>query len=213
MRFQLPRFYPITDTRLGGLTHREQVEQLAAGGARLIQLRDKLATPRDFYRSSVEAIAAARKLGVRIIINDRLDIAVAAGADGVHLGQDDLPVEEARRIVGDRLIIGFSTHSVEQALAADSLAVDYVAVGPVFETSTKDRPDPVVGLDLIREVKSRLSRPLVAIGGITLSRAPQVIEAGADSLAVISDLYSTGSIPDRVRAFLEATGSNQLDNL
>ena len=181
---------------------------MAAGGARLIQLRDKLASPRDFYESAVESIAAARRLGVRIIINDRLDIAMAAGADGVHLGQDDLPVEEARRIVGDNWIIGYSTHSVEQALAADFVPVDYIAVGPVFETSTKENPDPVIGLDLIREIKSRVSRPLVAIGGITLARASQVIEAGADSLAVISDLYSTASIQDRVRSFLEATGSN-----
>ncbi len=208
MRLSLPRLYPITDTRLSGLTHREQVEQLAAGGARLVQLRDKLASPRDFYESAVEAIAAARRLGVRIIINDRLDIAVAAGADGVHLGQDDLPVEEARRIVGDNRIIGYSTHTVEQALVADSLAIDYIAVGPVFETSTKENPDPVIGLGLIKEVRSRVSRPLVAIGGITLARAAQVIEAGADSLAVISDLYSTASIQDRVRSFLEATGSN-----
>lgn len=208
MRLTLPRLYPITDTRLSGSSHRQQVERLAAGGARLIQLRDKQASPRDFYESAVEAIAAARRLGAQIIINDRLDIAVAARADGVHLGQDDLPVEEARRIVGKGWIIGYSTHTVEQALAAESLAVDYIAIGPVFETSSKENPDPVIGLDLIREIKGRVSRPLVAIGGITLARASQVIEAGADSLAVISDLYSTGDIEDRVRSFLEATGSN-----
>ncbi|HKP88003.1 MAG TPA: thiamine phosphate synthase, partial [Blastocatellia bacterium] len=183
MAFSLPKLYPITDARMTGLTHREQVERLAAGGATLIQLREKIASPREFYESALEAVKVARRLGVRIIINDRLDIAIAVGADGAHLGQDDLPPERARALAGQNLIIGFSTHTLKQALEADCAAVDYIAIGPVFQTSTKDKPDPVVGLEALGEIKQRISKPLVAIGGITLDRAQEVIAAGADSLA------------------------------
>ena len=200
--FILPRIYPITDRRLSGLTHTEQVRRLAEGGARLIQLREKKASPREFYEAATEAIAVARTLGIKIIINDRLDIAIAVGADGVHLGQDDLLVEEARRLIGPDKIIGFSTHNLKQALEADSLPADYIAIGPVFQTSTKENPDPTTGLDLVREVKLRVAKPIVAIGGITLERARSVFDAGADSLAIISDLYSTRDITSRLRAFL-----------
>ena len=199
----LPKLYPITDTRLSGLTHAEQVERLAAGGATLIQLREKRATPREFYEASLAAVKVARALGVRVIINDRVDIAVAVAADGVHLGQDDLPPDRARRLLGPRALIGFSTHNLKQALEADSTSADYIAFGPLFATSTKENPDPVVGLRSLAEIKSRVSKPLVAIGGITLDRARSVIEAGADSLAVISDLYSTGEASERVAAFFK----------
>lgn len=187
---------------MSGLTHTEQVRRLAEGGARLIQLREKKASPREFYEAATEAIAVARTLGIKIIINDRLDIAIAVGADGVHLGQDDLLVEEARRLIGPDKIIGFSTHNLKQALEADSLPADYIAIGPVFQTSTKENPDPTTGLDLVREVKLRVAKPIVAIGGITLERARSVFDAGADSLAIISDLYSTRDITSRLRAFL-----------
>ena len=197
----LPRLYPITDTRLSGLSHAEQVERLAAGGATFIQLREKLASPREFYEAAVRAVKAARSLGVQIIINDRVDVAIAVGADGVHLGQDDLPPERARELLGAGPIIGFSTHSLKQALEADSLPIDYIAIGPAFPTSTKVNPDSVVGLAIIGEVKRHLSKPLVAIGGITLERAQSVVEAGADSISVISDLYSTKNPTSRVRAF------------
>ncbi|MEW6212419.1 MAG: thiamine phosphate synthase [Acidobacteriota bacterium] len=198
----LPRIYPITDTRLSGLTHAEQVRRLAEGGAQMIQLREKRASPREFYEAAIEAVALARTLGVGIIINDRVDIAIAVEADGVHLGQDDLPVEEARRLIGPDKFIGFSTHTLKQALEADLLAVDYIAIGPVFGTSTKGNPDPVTGLEMVREVKQRITKPLVAIGGITLERASSVFDAGADSLAIISDLYSTGDIAARMRSLL-----------
>ena len=136
-----------------------------------------------------------------MIINDRVDVAIAAGADGVHLGQDDLPPGRVRSLVGPDRIIGFSTHTLEQASAANSLPIDYIAIGPMFETSTKEKPDPVVGLDLLRAIKQQASKPLVAIGGITLERARSVIEAGADSVAVISDLYSTCDPTARAREF------------
>ncbi|MFY9553802.1 MAG: thiamine phosphate synthase [Blastocatellia bacterium] len=203
MAFSLPRVYPITDTTISGLSHAELVERLAAGGASLIQLREKRASPRDFYESAREAVSRAHKLGVQIIINDRVDIAIAVKADGVHLGQDDLPPEKARVLLGESRILGFSTHTLEQALAADSAAVDYVAIGPVFPTSSKDKPGTVVGLQTVSEVRRIIRKPLVAIGGITLSTAKSVIEAGADSVAVISDLLSTGDVSERTRRFFD----------
>jgi thiamine-phosphate pyrophosphorylase len=206
MNLSLPKLYPITDVSLGGRPHAEQVERLANGGATLIQLREKRASARDFYNAALEAVEAARRLGIRLIINDRVDIAIAAGAHGVHLGQDDVPPERARLLMGPDRIIGFSTHNLQQAIEADSLPIDYLAVGPVFATSTKENPDAIVGLDLLREVRSRVSKPVVAIGGITLERASLAIEAGADCVAIISDLYSSGDIAGRTREFLERLG-------
>jgi len=203
MAFLLPKIYPITDTLISGLSHAEQIELLAAGGASLIQLREKRASPREFYDAALEAVSMARRLGVRIIINDRVDIAIAVKADGVHLGQDDLPPDRARALMGANRIIGFSTHSLEQALAADLASVDYVAIGPVLETSTKERPDPIVGLETVREIRRRISKPLVAIGGITLDRARSILEAGADSVAVIADLLSARDVAERTRAFVD----------
>jgi thiamine-phosphate pyrophosphorylase len=203
MPLSLPKLYPITDARITGLSHAEQVERLAAGGATFIQLREKIASPRDFYQSAVEAMKVARRLGVQIIINDRVDIAIAVAADGAHLGQDDLPPERVRALMGDSRIIGYSTHNLKQALEADSAPVDYIAIGPVFQTSTKEKPDPVVGLVTLGEIKRRISKPLVAIGGITLDRAQEVVDAGADSLAIISDLYRTGDIAGRASEFLK----------
>lgn len=202
MSFTLPKIYPITDTLISGLSHAEQVEQLAAGGASLVQLREKRASPREFYQAALEAMMIARRLGVQIIINDRVDIAIAVKADGVHLGQDDLPPDRARPLLGETRLIGFSTHSLEQALVADSAPVDYVAIGPIFQTITKDRPDPAVGLETLSEVRRLISKPVVAIGGITLETASSVIEAGADSVAVIADLLSSGDIRERTRAFV-----------
>jgi thiamine-phosphate pyrophosphorylase len=154
----------------------------------------------------------ARKLNVRIIINDRVDIAIAVNADGVHLGQEDVPPDHARRLLGEGRIVGFSTHGLKQAVEADGLPIDYIAIGPVFQTSTKEDPDAVVGLEAIAATSRQTSNPLVAIGGITLSRAASVIEAGADSVAVISDLFSTGDISGRAREFIDRTrtGSSTL---
>lgn len=206
MPIALAKIYPITDPHLSGLSHAMQVERLAAGGATFIQLREKRASPKDFYEASLQAVRVARRLGVGIIVNDRLDIALAVGADGVHLGQDDMPPERARVLVGRDKIIGFSAHSVEQALAADSLPVDYIAIGPVFATATKEGPDPVVGLATLGLLRGCLSKPLVAIGGITLDTARSVLDAGADSVAVISDLLRSPDIAARFRTFLEEAG-------
>ena len=203
MSFHLPRLYPITDTLISRLSHAEQVERFAAGGATLVQLREKRASPREFYEAASQAMSLARTLGVRIVINDRVDIAIAVKADGVHLGQNDLPPDRARLLLGEDRIVGYSTHNLEQALAATSTPVDYIAIGPIFRTRTKDRPDEVVGLETVSKVKQQITKPLVAIGGITLECAPLVIEAGADSVAVISDLFSSGDIAERTRRFLD----------
>jgi thiamine-phosphate pyrophosphorylase len=206
MSFELPKLYPITDRRLSRLSHAEQVARLCEGGARVVQLREKHLSPREFYGEAEEALKVARARGAKLIINDRADIALALGADGVHLGQDDMPPEAARALLGDGAVIGLSTHGVGQAKAAARLPVDYVAVGPVFATSSKENPDPPVGLEGVRRARAAVGRlPLVAIGGITPENAPSVTGAGADAVAVIGALLASGDpaeITRRTRNFL-----------
>ncbi len=185
----LPRLYAITDRDLSNCTHAEIVAQLLAGGARLIQLRDKEANAKELLDAARACLQLTRAAGAVLIINDRVDVALAANADGVHLGQNDLAIEEARELLGPDKIIGVSTHSLEQFHLAFETSADYLAVGPVFTTTTKENPDPVVGLELVREARALTDRPLVAIGGITLERAPAVVAAGADCVAVIAALY------------------------
>ena len=215
MRLQLPKIYPITDTLISGISIPEQVERLIAGGSTFIQLRNKHSSSRALFASAAEAVAIARPLGVRIIINDRVDIALALKADGVHLGQDDLPCTHARRILGDKVLIGLSTHSPEQAIAALSLPIDYIAIGPIFSTTTKDNPDPPVGLEGLTRVRSLVSRfPLVAIGGITCANVHDVIEAGADSAAIISDLIADADqITSKLRSTLEKLSNAMPNNI
>lgn len=190
--FRLPRVYPITDTQISGLSHAEQVALLADGGATVVQLRDKHASAHDFYEQAKAALTVARARDVQLIINDRADIALALGADGVHLGQDDLPPAAARRLLGEDFVIGFSTHNLKQAIEASTWPVDYLAIGPIFPTSTKENPDPVVGLDGLRVVREAIgARPLVGIGGITRPNARAVISAGADSVALIRGLLTS----------------------
>ena len=188
MKFTLPKIYPITDRKLSGLPHEEQVIKLASGGASLIQLRAKSENMRTFYEDARRAVERAD--GALVLVNDRVDIAVMAGAAGVHLGQDDLPPEEARRLLGPEAIIGFSTHSVEQAIRAVELPIDYIAIGPIFATATKTDTEPVVGLDGIRAVRRAIGDfPLVAIGGIGGEHLRSVFKAGADSAAMIAGLH------------------------
>jgi thiamine-phosphate pyrophosphorylase len=185
------RLYPLTDRRFSGLSHAEQVSLLAQGGATLIQLREKTLSPREFYGAAAAALRVASESGVRIIINDRVDIALALQADGVHLGQDDLSPEAARGILGPEAIIGFSTHTLEQASAAMYMPIDYVAIGPIFGTSTKEKADLPLLLDGLRRVRNAVStKPLVAIGGVTLENSAAVLSAGADAVAVISEIWS-----------------------
>jgi thiamine-phosphate pyrophosphorylase len=185
------RLYPLTDRPLSGLSHAAQVSVLSDSGATVIQLREKLLPPREFYKQAAEALRVGRDRGVKIIINDRVDIALALKADGVHLGQDDLSPEAARRLLGREAIIGFSTHNLEQALLATKMPVDYVAVGPIFETTTKQSSNSSIGLEGLRLIRAALGTiPLVAIGGITSMNGPEVLQAGADALALISDIWT-----------------------
>jgi thiamine-phosphate pyrophosphorylase len=201
----LPRIYPITDAQLTGLSHAEQVRRLASGGATFVQLREKQRNTAEFYSSAKAALAVARECGIKLIINDRVDIALTIGADGVHLGQDDLSPVEARKLLGSEKIIGCSTHNLAQAHEALSLPIDYLAIGPVFSTSTKADPDPIVGLEVVRKVRKVTgSLPIVAIGGINETNAAMVLAAGADSVAVISALLSNPSeISARTTALLQ----------
>ncbi len=184
----LPRLYPILDTSC--FSHSRGLFQaahdLAAAGCTLLQYRNKSGNAR---RMLDEARELSSRLGpsVRLIMNDRADLCLAAGFDGLHVGQDDLSPEAARLIIGSRWL-GVSTHNPEQLAEADKTSADYLAIGPVFATSSKANPDPVVGLEGLRRARELTRKPLVAIGGITRANARSVIEAGADSVAVISDL-------------------------
>jgi thiamine-phosphate pyrophosphorylase len=205
LKLRLPKIYPITHTAVSGLSHLEQVERLVCGGAKLIQLREKKASPRDFYAAAAAAIAFARLRDVKIIINDRVDIAAALDADGVHLGQDDLPPEHARELLGPNAIIGFSSHSLDQAIAASRLPVDYIAIGPIFETTTKPNADPIVGVEGLQAVKAAIGDlPLVAIGGIAGDNINSVLEGAADSAAVISALLTDPEkVAEKLKQMLE----------
>jgi thiamine-phosphate pyrophosphorylase len=186
-----PRLYPIVvPSRTGSGTLAEIIEftrEVEAGGARIVQLREKQASSKEILRIARELRRVLRP-DVKLILNDRVDLALAAAAEGVHLGQEDLPPEDARRIIGASKIVGVSTHNPKQLSEADRTSADYLAIGPIFATTSKDSPDPVVGLDGLRVARELARKQLVAIGGITLENCRQVIEAGADSVAVITEL-------------------------
>ncbi|HKX84681.1 MAG TPA: thiamine phosphate synthase [Pyrinomonadaceae bacterium] len=190
----IPRIYPITDRKLSGLSHAEQVRALVEGGASFIQIREKEMSGGAFFEDAKRAMEIAHAAGARILINDRVDIAIVVGADGVHLGQNDLPPVEARKLLGAKAIIGYSTHNIDQAKQASYLPIDYLAIGPVFTTSTKPNADPVVGLEGVQAVRNLANNlSIVAIGGINETNMAAVFEAGADSAAMIGAVLGNGS--------------------
>lgn len=197
---QLPRLYAIADASFGDPV--KLAEALFEGGARLVQVRNKNASARDALEQ-VERILALAPPDALVLVNDRVDIALISGAAGVHLGQTDVPPKAARDILGPNRIIGISTHNLQQAIDADGQPVDYVALGPIFATTTKSNPDPVVGVELLRAASQILQRPLVAIGGITIRNIGDVFDAGAGSLAVIRDLLDNENVAARTRQWLE----------
>lgn len=205
-RLKLPRVYPLTDVKLSGLSHAEQVRLLSTGGATFVQLREKQMPPREFYEQARAAVDVARASRVTLIINDRVDVALAVNADGVHLGQDDMPPGAARKLLGERAIIGYSTHNIDQAIKALTLPIDYLGIGPIFATSTKTDTSPVLGLESLHAVRNAIgSVPLVAIGGISAANAREVIEAGADSVALIRAVLSDPQrIPENIRALIRS---------
>ncbi|MFQ5802041.1 MAG: thiamine phosphate synthase [Candidatus Methylomirabilales bacterium] len=196
------RLCVITDEKLSGLRHREVAEQALQGGAPMIQLRDKGRDLRYLYEEAADMQRLCRKHGALFIMNDRLDLALAVEADGVHLGQEDLPPRLARPLLRSGMILGISTHSVEEAQEAEAAGADYIGFGPVFPTGTKTGIRPVVGLDGIRKVRAAVQVPVLAIGGITLERVPGVMDAGADGVAVISAIVASGDISGVCHNFL-----------
>lgn len=178
----LPPFYPIIDTV-------PAAEAVLEAGARILQFRHKGFFSRQAFEDASRIAALCRSAGALFVVNDRADVAMLLNA-ALHLGQDDLAPSDARRILPAAAVIGFSTHNERQLRAGDAEPVDYLAIGPIFATGSKQNPDPVVGLDRLRKLRALTQKPLVAIGGITRESAPQVFEAGADSIAVIGDLMS-----------------------
>jgi thiamine-phosphate pyrophosphorylase len=202
---RLPRVYPILDTGTLAARGFSQVRAAGAvleGGAGILQLRHKQHWGRAVFDAARELARMCREAGVLFIVDDRADIAMLLDA-GVHVGQDDLPPRDARRLMGSEAVMGFSSHNVQQVCAAGGEPVDYVAFGPVFATASKRNPDPVTGIEALKECRALVEKPLVAIGGITRETAAAVWAAGADSVAVISDLLPAGMTSVSLRQRME----------
>jgi thiamine-phosphate pyrophosphorylase len=207
MRLVPPRLYVILDATLLDNSLHDCAQELAAAGVRWLQYRDKSASARDLLETSRKLVSSLSSRGSSLIVNDRPDVAALAGAAGVHVGQEDLDAEQARAVVGKEMWVGVSTHTLEQFRRAAATSSDYIAVGPVFDTTSKANPDPVVGLELIRQARALTDKPIIAIGGITLDRAASVFAAGADSVAVIRDVLCAVKPAEQARRYLEALGA------
>jgi thiamine-phosphate pyrophosphorylase len=203
MHLVMPRLYVILDAELVRGPAPEIARQLIAAGVRLLQYRAKNLQARDMLATARQIVELARREKANFFVNDRPDLAYLSGADGVHVGQDDLSVEQSRIIIGQDRWVGVSTHDREQFEQATATSADYVAIGPIFATTSKANPDPVVGTELLRQLRPLTKKPIVAIGGIRLERAAEVIEAGADSVAVISDIFAAADPAERARQFIE----------
>jgi len=203
MRLVIPRLYVILDAGVIQGPIQVVAGQLFDAGVRLLQYRGKNVAARDMLETSKVLAGIARERGATFFVNDRPDVAWLAGADGVHVGQDDLNVEQARSLVGQGRWVGVSTHNIEQFEKAAATSADYIAIGPIFQTSSKANPDPVVGTEMIRQVRRLTQKPIVAIGGIRLENAVDVIEAGADSIAVIRDIVAAADPAKQAEQFLE----------
>ena len=197
-----PALYAILDPEVAPLPLVALAGTLLDAGVQLMQLRDKRGSAAQLYSQAKQLQALSSARGGRFLVNDRPDIAAMTGCGGVHVGQQDLPPEEARRICGPTLWVGVSTHNLEQLREADLTSVDYIAVGPIFPTATKENPDPVVGLGFLRAARELTRKPLVAIGGIAIESAAEVFRAGADSVAVIRDLLAAPDPGERAREYL-----------
>jgi thiamine-phosphate pyrophosphorylase len=193
----------VTDRRLCGLTCEEMTKIALVSGVGWIQYREKEKTRREIYHEAMRLRVLTAEYGATLVVNDHADIALAVDADGVHLGQDDLPLKEARRILGNR-IIGISTHSLTQAVEAEHDGADYIGFGPVFVTATKDAGEPK-GLEMVSIIKKAIKIPVVAIGGISAENLPLVLETGADAVAVASAVLR-GDISVNVRSFTRILG-------
>ena len=198
-RVFIPPIYPIIDS---SLTLAADIEKTATdimnGGARIIQFRAKGLSSREFLKSAFIVRRITKDRDVIFIVNDRVDIALIANADGVHLGQDDLPAKEARRLLGSKKIIGYSTHNLREALEAIKLPINYISFGPIFPTKTKEDAQTPKGIKGLSEVRKSVGIPIVAIGGITETNMVHVLKQGADSVAMISDILTSSDIPKKL---------------
>jgi len=200
-----PRVYPIVDTTALSRKGRNPLfftEALLEGGARLVQLRHKGHYSRQMFETATVMAALCTRAGARLVVNDRADIAALLDA-GLHVGQEDLPPALARKVLGDTRMLGVSTHNASQLQAGEFEPVDYLAIGPMFATGSKENPDPVVGLARLPELRKLTAKPLVAIGGVTRDTAQAVLRAGADSVAVIGDLMPEEMTKMTVRERME----------
>jgi len=206
MSLRLPALYAIVDPLDTARSPEELATALLAGGARLLQLRLKQATSRDLLATAERIARAARAAGALFLVNDRPDIARAVRADGVHLGQDDLSVAAARRVLGSKGLIGVSTHDLAEALGAADAGADYIGVGPVYATTSKAHAPAARGLELVRAVRAAVRCPIVGIGGITPETAPAVRAAGADAVAMIGALARAADPSAEVRRTIASLG-------
>lgn len=202
MRLVMPVLYVILDAGMLTEPAGDTAKKLIAAGVRLLQYRNKKAGARELLDESRGIAGIARETGCYFFVNDRPDVAYLVGASGVHVGQEDLGAEQARALVGPEQWVGVSTHSLKQFEEAAATSADYIAVGPVFPTVTKQNPDPVIGIEFLRAARKITWKPLVAIGGITVQSAGEVFRAGADSVAVISDLALAPDPAERAREYL-----------
>jgi len=202
---RLPRVYPILDTQSldgGAVTLEVAAAAFLEGGAGILQIRHKRHWSRDLFASARTVARLCREAGATLIVNDRADFALLLEA-GLHIGQDDLLPRDARRLMGPDAVVGFSSHNVAQLCAAGGEPVDYVALGPIFSTASKQNPDAVTGIEEIRRCRPLVEKPLVAIGGITLENALDVLHAGADSVAVIAGLLPSPATAHSLRERME----------
>lgn len=201
----LPRVYPILDTeslRARGIAPVAAAAAFLDGGAGILQLRHKQHWSREIFENAREIARLCRECGAQLIVNDRADFALLLEA-GLHVGQEDLPPRDARKLMGSDAVIGFSSHNAGQLCAAGGEPVDYVALGPVYSTASKENPDPIIGVEAVRRCRALLDKPLVAIGGITMENAIDVLRAGADSVAVIAGLYPAATTTESLRRRME----------
>jgi thiamine-phosphate diphosphorylase len=209
MPLNLPPLYAILDPeQTQGRTSERVLRELLEGGMTLLQLRVKSLAPRDFLDLAHQVCAETHARGCQLIINDRIDIALACGADGVHLGQDDLPLAAGRKLMG-RKIVGVSTHDLQQAQEAEQNGADYIGFGPMFGTTTKATGYAARGVEMLRQIRAAVKLPIVAIGGITEQNIQQVWQAGADSAAIISDILKDKDIPSKVTGILAQRQASQ----
>lgn len=203
MRFDL-RVYVITHAGFRGRSHEDVARAAVAGGATALQLRDKESPGRALVATARRLVALANPAGVPVVVNDRVDVALAAGADGVHVGEDDLPVADARRLLGPERIVGASAGTVEAARRAEQEGADYLGVGPVFPTATKTDAGEAIGLDGLRKIVAAVRVPVVGIGGITVENAGQVVLAGAAGVAVVSAVAGADDMVEATRRLRQA---------